>query len=1466
MSSLLICPGPASGVHFVSALASDAVTTVSYGAVSVWRLPAVIKSWFKRTPKPLTLQDRIAAVAGARVVPNRLVGYAGQTHVFTAYPTDASGAAAHGAMFTWDTSDHTVATADEGGKVTMLKAGLCWVTCQAGAVQAKAPLLVKPGPRPQQTDAQWAADQNSLSASGVLTGGVGAGASAFFDSLLDRLAPTAEAQSNGFASDYLWNNPANWTGAPRNAAVEPTKVGAVLPEGSNLDLTGQILSLSGRGLSVTLGFAYNTRIWFRNGSSIIYAPLQGFPGPGCTLGFGYIVTYMNPSPPYDTAYVFIDRDGTPRYMGHGGGTGTYQTQDGTHITFTGSAAFGGSLTYKDGTIASISIVNNNLLPTMFQDRNGNFVTIAYKDATQGYNPLAIDYITDTLGRVISFVYTGTDLTSITSPAMGGGNQTWVTFGYVNQALRYSFNGLTPMNAPLSGTNVRELQYIQFPATNTGYQLIYSDFGMAYKISLQRAGGVESASATFNYPTSGSTQLTDAPTFTQRVESPNSGTYSYSSSTDNVAQTKTFTITRPDSATASLTRSTNPSLVANGLMTQAELKDGSGHSMAKSVFTYANDPGGSPQVQSVITSDDGTPTPNQTQVNFDYDSLGDLANKREFGFPLNGNWVVRRRTHVNYVSAGGATVPTEVDTYDAQLNTNDADDVLIAKTTYDVDNYNYPFPLNGIEDYGGTANPPGHYSSFNATYTNRGNLTAVTQWTDIAGNVSINRDTRYDIFGSIAKAQVSCCSQKTFTFDQTTYWADPTQITSGDPSGLHLTDTATYDFGTTRAVSYSGPNNLTTSMQYDAALRPIAATLPTGATANASFSDGSLSATSWLSYTDNGVNKTPTAGQVVDGWGHVTQTTDAASNQVNFAYNNMGLLQSRTNPFPQNGTPGPATTYQYDSRGRATTVTLPGGGTVQAGYNGNTVTLTDQAGRKTQRQADGLGRLVAVTEQNPSTGTLTQTTSYAYNYLDSLTQVSQTGQIRSWKYDAIGRMTYEKIPERAATINDGTGTMWTSKYTYTDFGSASIVTDARGVVITYGYDTLNRLITVSYNISNAPGVASTPNVTYNYDNGSNSSTKGLLLSVNVGTFYTETYGYDAYDRQSSVTDSIGGLGYSTGQLLNQAGQVSQLTYPSTRAVPYVHDSLGRLSSIGGTQNNPIGYFGSVTYNASEQMTSFTLGNGVIETLTYDANRLQLTGLQATKGSTTLLNLTYGYAAAAGQMGTGSTAGNVGQVVSVSGTVNGQIESASYSYDLDRRLVGTSQTSNGQSAGRSYTWDAFGNRLTETDSIANSQIQSLTLQQSGGVVTNRITSINNGGQNYNYSYDAAGNVTADGSGKSYAYDAENRLVTVSGAAVAQYSYDHLNRRIIKTSGSVTTHYVWNSRNVLGEYNGTTGSALVEYIFDGRGAIAAIGSSSTTYFLRDRLSERLDLDPNGSVLGQQGHLAFGEDFAEAGQQEKH
>ena len=163
----------------------------------------------------------------------------------------------------------------------------------------------------------------------------------------------------------------------------------------------------------------------------------------------------------------------------------------------------------------------------------------------------------------------------------------------------------------------------------------------------------------------------------------------------------------------------------------------------------------------------------------------------------------------------------------------------------------------------------------------------------------------------------------------------------------------------------------------------------------------------------------------------------------------------------------------------------------------------------------------------------------------------------------------------------------------------------------------------------------------------------------------------------------------------------------------------------------------------------------------------------------------------------------------------------------------------------------------------QIQSVTLEQSGGAPTNRITSVT-AGSTVNYTYDAAGNVSNDGV-HSYTYDSENRLVSVDGGSTAQYSYDHQNRRYKKTIGSTVTHYTWEGSRVLGEYSGATGALLVNYWYAG-GRLFKKTGITTQVFLSDPLSVRLALSDIGVVAGRQAHLPFGEDFGESGTQEKH
>ncbi|MEW6131267.1 MAG: RHS repeat-associated core domain-containing protein [Acidobacteriota bacterium] len=331
----------------------------------------------------------------------------------------------------------------------------------------------------------------------------------------------------------------------------------------------------------------------------------------------------------------------------------------------------------------------------------------------------------------------------------------------------------------------------------------------------------------------------------------------------------------------------------------------------------------------------------------------------------------------------------------------------------------------------------------------------------------------------------------------------------------------------------------------------------------------------------------------------------------------------------------------------------------------------------------------------------------------------------------------------------------------------------------------------------------------------------------------------------------------------------MTYPSGYYYFINHDNKGRVVSLSQTQgqNNGSDYLNNVSYSIAGQVTGLGLGNGVTESYSYSADRLQLVSQTATKGATSLMNLTYNYSASAGQNGVGSTAGNSGQLMSISGSINSTTESAAYTYDNLGRLVTSNQTTNSVSAQRRFVYDRWGNRTSVYDATSGgNQIQAISLTQSGGVPNNRITSVtNNGGSPANYAYDANGNVTNDGV-HSYAYDAENRVVSVDSGTTATYAYDHQNRRVKKTVGSSVTHCVWQGGQVLAEHNGSSGALLINYTYGVGRLLNKTESGTTRYFLSDKLSARVVLDTSGNVVGRQSHLPFGEDLNTSGSTDKH
>jgi len=89
--------------------------------------------------------------------------------------------------------------------------------------------------------------------------------------------------------------------------------------------------------------------------------------------------------------------------------------------------------------------------------------------------------------------------------------------------------------------------------------------------------------------------------------------------------------------------------------------------------------------------------------------------------------------------------------------------------------------------------------------------------------------------------------------------------------------------------------------------------------------------------------------------------------------------------------------------------------------GQTVLAVDPWGRERWARFDEQNRLVEVVEPDPNgTGAVTtggMKTNYSYDTLGNLTLVTQGDQTRSFRYDALSRLTHQKLAERDATLND-----------------------------------------------------------------------------------------------------------------------------------------------------------------------------------------------------------------------------------------------------------------------------------------------------------------------------------------------------------------------------------------------------------------------------------------------------------------
>jgi RHS repeat-associated protein len=288
-----------------------------------------------------------------------------------------------------------------------------------------------------------------------------------------------------------------------------------------------------------------------------------------------------------------------------------------------------------------------------------------------------------------------------------------------------------------------------------------------------------------------------------------------------------------------------------------------------------------------------------------------------------------------------------------------------------------------------------------------------------------------------------------------------------------------------------------------------------------------------------------------------------------------------------------------------------------------------------------------------------------------------------------------------------------------------------------------------------------------------------------------------------------------------GDTTSYSNPQENATyTYTYDTLARLTTLQSSlsdSQHPGTLLTVNTYNPLNEVTKATLGNGIVRTLGYD-NRGRTTSL--TDGSIYSFALTF--------------AGD-SNILTGNDSINGNW---SYTYD-DFNRIATSNKNSGQQA-FSYAYDRYSNRWDQTVTAGTGPSPQYSFNTNNQ--NNQITTL---------TYDAAGNVTNDGT-NTYTYDAENRVTSVSGGNSASYYYDAFGRRVRATINSVSYDFIYNNGSAVDEFNGST------WVWGDAGSMqVAAYANSTTYFNHsDWLgSVRAWSNVSGTSVGTCTNLPYGD-----------
>ena len=1154
--------------------------------------------------------------------------------------------------------------------------------------------------------------------------------------------PIPQGGGGGWDSTNYWSadDPENRVGDPPGGS----------PDGGagsgNFRFAAPVLSLPGRGINISLGLAYNSRVWNKAGTQLSYDNDRGWPSPGFNLGFGKMLGMGV----YNGA-MLVDADGTRHsYTGaitfySWGAHAVLHTTDGSFIDYEYWSGAGGSLTQgqaklPNGTTITFGASSGHLYPTSIEDANGNYITITY---VNNVGP-RIQVINDTLNRTINFHYDSNNLlTAVTAPGYNGGSaRTVVRMHYqqLNLAQYSNYGFSSSVSAVANNPYPWVIDSIYYPATSTGYWLhdFYSSYGMLAKVKEERnmsfsgsgltdMGLVYEGSVTrseeYSYPVTPDYGLTDAPTYGTMTEkwTPDGGT----TLSEAVTQYDVHENDSPRTTTITLSNGTktkqyafnNPGQYNDGLVFQdVTFVTTESNPLQSSHSYWAQGAYDSPRPTRIEKTDERG---QMTAAEFSYGSVyNQVTEVRDYDY---GGSTLLRSTHSTYQNNTNYTgtcysygcvgrhifnLPLTIELYAGDNVTR------VARTEYQYDGQTLSATPNVVQ----------HDQAFNPHADEEGFCYMQPDWGDP------------DCYGGCELEPSGCdnvCDEVPFCpYDSSTdYRGNVTQTTS-------YTDAATATGAVTETRRYDVTGNLVKTSTACCDQTTLNYTIDTQFAYPESQTRGS--ATDW----------------------HAQVTTTATSDF------NTGLGKSATDA---NGRPS---TTNYDPTTlRPTSIISPTGAHTDYSYNDLNMTVS-----AITYLAPGYPDYGAIADQN-------------IKYLNGRGQV----RIEKVRGPDSGGETWDELD----TTYDNFGQIYQQSKPYRAGVESPITSQV-------GYDALGRVISVTspdgsmaetfYNESSRPDVASTsPGETtrvrdaWGRERWGRTDASGRLVEV----VEPNPYGNGSVATGGVVTT----YSYNTLGKLIQINQGAQ-----TRTFKY--DSLGRLTArklaeINATLNDTGTYVGSgtwsgvFTYDERSNLTSSTDARGVKTVFNYNSdplNRLQTVSWDTSgfgdSGNPILPAATVSY-----QYRTKANEYDVKDVTQLETVSTTGVSTEGYSYDTEGRVSSNVLTLASRTSypfATDYTYDSLDRVKNVTYPTQYGNSGSRKIVHHDYDLAGRLNGLTYDSQSFasNIVYNAASQTTSlkVGSGtnqvtENYSYNAqtgllESQTAARNGTTLLNLSYDYTN----------------------------------------------------------------------------------------------